>query len=87
MINQTLASPIAGAMGRLCLRVGGPEPAILSDDRPARRGLEIGAAERSRRLGGRTRRACAIASRSGCIPTENFWFWRVEVVNRARAAS
>jgi len=30
MINQTLASPIANGMARLYLRVGGPQPAILS---------------------------------------------------------
>ena len=29
MINQVLGSPIANGMGRLYLRVGGPEPAIL----------------------------------------------------------
>src|SRR5208337_3218610 len=44
MINQVLGSPIAGGMGRLCLRIGGPEPMVLSlagPDAPCR----IGAAD------------------------------------------
>src|SRR6185437_16629201 len=44
VINQTLALPIANGMGRFYLRVGGPQPAILSMIGPgaARR---VGAAE------------------------------------------
>ncbi len=34
MINQVLGSPIAGGMGRLYLRAGGPEPMITARDRP-----------------------------------------------------
>jgi 1,2-beta-oligoglucan phosphorylase len=30
MINQSLGSPVAGAMGRLCLRIGGSEPMLVS---------------------------------------------------------
>ena len=44
MINQTLALPIANGMGRLYLRVGGPEPTILPVIGPEA-GLSVGAAD------------------------------------------
>src|SRR6516225_5439686 len=43
MINQVLASPIANGLGRLYLRVGGPDRRILSTVGPEA-GLRIGAA-------------------------------------------
>src|SRR5271157_5787302 len=44
MINQVLASPIASGMGRLFLRAGGPEPAILPVIGPEKR-LRVGASD------------------------------------------
>ena len=79
MINQTLASPIGNCMGRLYLRVGGPQGAILplvgpegdfrvgaSDDRYVWDGEESGVGHRATLW---------------LHPRLNAWFWRVEVVN------
>jgi 1,2-beta-oligoglucan phosphorylase len=79
MINQTLTLPIADGMGRLYLRVGGPQPVILpmigaearlgvgaSDDRYVWEGEESGLRHRVTLW---------------LSPRLNAWFWRVEVVN------
>ena len=68
MINQVLGSPIAGGMGRLFLRIGGPEPTILAFIGP-RRGCRIGAAD-DRFVWEGEQRGVAIGSRSGCIRAE-----------------
>src|SRR5271165_1368645 len=65
MINQVLASPVAGGMGRLYLRAGGPEPQILHVSV-----LRRGSASAPRTIassGRENRAACAVRSRSGCI--------------------
>src|SRR5271157_2501518 len=80
MINQTLASLIASGMGRLHLRVGGPEPQILPIIGPEAR-LRVGASDD---------RVVWEGEQSGMRhqvtlwlhPRSNVWLWRVEVVNR-----
>ena len=66
MINQSLGSPIAGGMGRLYLRTGGPEPMILPVVGPEAR-CRVGAADDRFVWEGETS-ACAIGSAFGCIP-------------------
>ena len=83
MINQTLASPIANGMGRLYLRMGGPEPAILPVIGPEAR-LRVGAADdryvwEGEESGFRHRVTLWLH------PRLNAWFWRVEVVNNREA--
>ncbi len=83
MINQTLASPIANGMGRLYLRTGGPEPAILPVIGPEAR-LRVGAADdryvwEGEESGFRHRVTLWLH------PRLNAWFWRVEVVNNREA--
>ena len=83
MINQTLASPIANGMGRLYLRLGGDEPAILPVIGP----------EASLRVGAADDRYIWEGEESGVRhrvtlwlhPRLNAWFWRVEVVNDREA--
>jgi 1,2-beta-oligoglucan phosphorylase len=80
MINQTLALPIANGLGRLYLRAGGPEPAIVPVIGPEA-GLRVGAA---------ADRFVWEAEQSGVShrvalwlhPDSNLWLWRLEVVNR-----
>ena len=80
MINQTLALPIANGMGRLYLRVGGPQPTNLPMIGP-----EVGL-----RVGGSDDRYLWEGEESGVSHRVtlwlhqrlNAWFWRVEVVNR-----
>jgi 1,2-beta-oligoglucan phosphorylase len=80
MINQVLASPIANGIGRLFLRAGGPEPAILSVIGPEAR-LRVGASND---------RVVWEGEESGVShrvtlwlhPRSSVWFWRLEVVNR-----
>ena len=84
MINQALGSPIAGAMGRLWLRIGGREPTIVSMIGPEAR-LRIGAADDrfvwEGEASGARHRVCLWLHRKA-----NLWLWRVEVVN-ARVSS
>ncbi len=80
VINQTLALPIANGMGRLYLRVGGPQPAILPVIGPEA-GLRVGASDdryvwEGEGSGVSHRVTLWLHSRL------NAWFWRVEVVNR-----
>ena len=80
MINQVLASPIADGIGRLFLRTGGPEPAILPVIGPEA-GLRVGAADD---------RVVWEGEESGVghrvtlwlHPRSSVWLWRLEVVNR-----
>ena len=79
MINQTLALPIANGMGRLYLRVGGPQPTILPVMGPEAR-LRVGASDdryvwEGEESGVRHRVTLWLH------PRLNAWFWRVEVVN------
>jgi 1,2-beta-oligoglucan phosphorylase len=80
MINQVLASPVAGGMGRLFLRTGGPEPMILPT---------VGA-EASCSVGAAVDRFVWQGEQHGlrhqvCLwlhPDSDVLFWRFDVVNR-----
>ena len=80
VINQAFASPIAGGMGRLLLRIGGADPAILA----------CAGAEASRRIGVADDRFVWEGGERGVLcrvalwlaPDSNVWLWRLEVVNR-----
>ena len=69
MINQVLASPIAGGLARLCLRLGGREPTILPLVGPEAPRQHRG---RRGRLSGKAKHpASAIGSICGCIRRKN----------------
>ena len=80
VINQAFASPIAGGMGRLLLRIGGADPAILAC---------VGA-EASRQIGGADDRFVWQGEERGVFcqvtlwlaPDSNVWLWRLAVENR-----
>ena len=80
MINQTLALPIANGMGRLYLRLGGPQPAILPVMGPEPR-LRVGASD-DRYLWEGEGSGVGHRVTLWLHPRLNAWFWRVEVVNR-----
>ena len=84
MINQVLGSPIANGMGRLYLRVGGPEPAILPLIGPEA-GLRAGAANDrfvwDGDASGVSHRVTLWLHPNACV-----WLWRLDVVNRRDAA-
>jgi 1,2-beta-oligoglucan phosphorylase len=79
MINQVLASPIAGGMGRLFLRSGGTAPMILPVIGP----------EAQCRVGSADDRFVWEGETSGLHhkvslwlhPVSNIWLWRVEALN------
>jgi cellobiose phosphorylase len=80
VINQTFASPIAGGMGRLLLRIGGAEPAILAcagAEAPGRVGT---AADRFVWEG--IQRGILCRASLWLAPDSNVWLWRLTVVNR-----
>ena len=79
MINQTLALPIADGMGRLYLRVGGPQPTILPVVGPEN-GLRVGASD-DRFVWEGERSSIGHRVTLWLHPRLNTWFWRVEVVN------
>ncbi|MGD1038899.1 MAG: cellobiose phosphorylase, partial [Roseiarcus sp.] len=80
VINQAFASPIAGGMGRLLLRIGGADPTILA----------CAGAEASRRIGVADDRFVWEGEQRGVLcrvalwlaPDSNVWLWRLVVVNR-----
>ncbi len=80
MVNQALASPIAGGMGRLYLRIDGAEPMILPIIGP----------EAECRFGGTNDRAVWEGEQFGVRhrvdlwlhPDLNLWLWMVEIANR-----
>jgi 1,2-beta-oligoglucan phosphorylase len=80
MINQVLASPIANGIGRLFLRTGGPEPAILPVIGPEA-GLRVGASNDrvvwEGEEGGVSHRVTLWLH-----PRSTVWLWRLDVVNR-----
>jgi cellobiose phosphorylase len=84
MINQTLASPIANGMGRLHLRIGGTEPAILPVIGPEA-GLRVGAAD-DRYVWEGEENGLRHRVTLWLPPRLNAWFWRVEVANDREAA-
>lgn len=82
MINRSLASPIAGGMARLYLRLGGLEPMLLPVIGPDAR-CRIGAASDRFAWEGKT---SAIRHRVTLWlhPSMNLWLWRVELINGRR---
>ncbi len=80
MINQVLASPIAGGMGRLFLRTGGPEARVLPIVGPEAR-CSVGVADDRFVWEGET---SGVRHRVSLWlhPRLNAWLWRVEVANR-----
>jgi cellobiose phosphorylase len=83
VVNQAFASPIAGGMGRLLVRVGGPAPAILSCVGPEA-SCRVGAADdrfvwEGERQGVSSRVTLWLAADA------NVWLWRVRIVNRRDA--
>jgi len=79
MINQVLGSPIAGGMGRLWLRTGGPEPMILSlagPDAPCRIGAAHDRFVWQGEQQGLRHKVCLWLH-----PESDVWFWRLDVVN------
>ncbi len=80
MINQVLGSPIASGMGRLFLRVGGSEPAIVPVIGPEA-GLRIGGSD-DRFVWEGEHRAVSHRVTLWLHPNSNAWFWRLDIVNR-----
>jgi 1,2-beta-oligoglucan phosphorylase len=80
MINQVLASPIAGGMGRLLLRAGGLEPAILPVIGPEA-GLRVGASD-DRIVWEGDESGVSHRVTLWLHPRSSLWMWRLEVVNR-----
>jgi 1,2-beta-oligoglucan phosphorylase len=80
MINQVLASPIAGGMGRLFLRTGGREARVLPVIGPEAR-CSVGIAEDRFVWEGGT---SGLRHRVSLWlhPRLNAWLWQVEVANR-----
>ena len=80
MINQSLGSPIAGGMDRVCLRIGGSEPMLLS----------LAGAEARCRLGVAAKRCLWQGETRGVHhevtlqlhAEQNLWLWHVEVSNK-----
>ena len=80
MINQSLGSPVAGGMGRVCLRIGGSEPLILS----------LAGAEAHCRVGVAANRCVWQGEIRGVRyrvtlqlhARQNLWQWHVEVSNK-----
>ena len=79
MINQTLASPIEGAMGGLWLRIGGRAPRIAPILDPRAR-LRIGAAD-DRFVWEGDADGLSHRVTLWLHPSVNLWLWRVDVVN------
>ncbi len=80
VINQAFASPIAGGMGRLLLRIGGAEPAILACVGAEASG-QIGAADDRFVWQGEERGVfCRVTL--WLAPGSNVWLWRLAVENR-----
>ncbi len=80
MINQVLGSPIASGMGRLFLRVGGSEPAIVPVIGPEA-GLRIGGSD-DRFVWEGEHRGVSHRVTLWLHPNSNAWFWRLDIVNR-----
>jgi 1,2-beta-oligoglucan phosphorylase len=79
MINQSLALPIGGGLGRLFLRAGGSEPLIVPIFGPEAR-CRIGAAD-DRVVWEGEEHGVRHQVSLWLHPTLNVWLWRVEVVN------
>jgi len=80
VINQAFASPIAGGMGRILLRIGGADPAILACV-GAEAKCRIGVAD-DRFVWEGEQRAVAFRVTLSLDADANVWLWRLAVVNR-----
>jgi len=84
LINQVQASPIAGGISRLVLRVGGEAPALLS----------CAGADASCRIGASDDRFVWAGEQAGLfhrvvlslVPRSSVWLWRLTVVNRRQTS-
>ena len=79
LINQVQGSPLDGGIGRLCLRVGGPEAAIVEAVGPGAK-VSLGAADDCFTWEGETPRVRHSVS-LWLHPQQNLWLWRVQVAN------
>jgi cellobiose phosphorylase len=83
VINQVLGSPIAGGMGRLFVRVAGPEPTVLAvagAEAPGRAGFADDRYVWEGEAGGIDYRTTLWLH-----PASNVWLWHVEVAKRRDA--
>ena len=80
VINQVFGSPIAGGMGRLLLRLGGAEPAILACA-GAEASARIGVAD-DRFVWEGEQRGVAFRVTLSLDADVNVWLWRLTVENR-----
>jgi len=79
MVNRSLGSPVGGSIGRVCLRIGGSEPLILT----------VGGAEAQCLIGATSDRfvwqgETAAVTHEVTLqlhPEENLWQWRVWIRN------
>ena len=79
LINQVQGSPLDGGIGRLYLRVGGPEAAIVEAVGPGAK-VSLGAADDCFTWEGATPRVRHSVS-LWLHPQQNLWLWRVRVAN------
>jgi cellobiose phosphorylase len=80
MVNQSLASPLAGGMGRLYLRVGGAEPTTFPLIGPEAH-CRVGTAD-DRIVWAGERHGVRFQVSLWLPPDATVWLWRVEIVNR-----
>ena len=83
MINQVLGSPLDGGIGRLFLRLGGPEPMVAEAVGPGAK-VDFGVGDDrfvwDGATGGVRHRVTLWLH-----PRHNLWLWRVEVANAGDA--
>lgn len=82
MLNQSLASPIAGEIGRIYLRVGGANPQNIPLTGPEAR-YRFGVGARTIVWAGECAGLRYHVS-LGLHPQKNLWLWRVEIVNQSQ---
>ncbi len=80
MINQIVGSPIAGSMGRLCLRIGGPRPQVLQLIGPEAR-ARIGALD-DRFVWEGEQQGLRHQVNLWLAQDVNAWFWRIHAANQ-----
>jgi cellobiose phosphorylase len=84
MVNRTFGSPLVGAMGRLCVRIGGSEPRVVT----------VTGAEARCRSGGTPLHFLWDGETAGLAhevtlrldADDNLWLWRVQVRNTRQHA-
>ncbi len=80
VINQAFGSPIAGGMGRLVVRIGGADPAILACA-GAEASARVGVAD-DRFVWAGEQRGVAFRVTLSLDADANVWLWRLTVENR-----